>query len=64
MTRPRHFQITYCFNKKKLLYGEIHSQHSDAQLREHAEKSGLTHVKWEELPPPPVGAGLPAKAAL
>jgi hypothetical protein len=33
-----------------LLYGEIHSEHHDAQLREHAEKSGLTQVRWEELP--------------
>ncbi|MHC8287279.1 DUF6555 family protein [Pseudomonas sp. XS1P51] len=33
-----------------LLYGEIHTQQNGAQLREHAEKSGLTQVKWEELP--------------
>lgn len=76
MTRPRHFEITYCFNKKRhifvqpdshmtdedawyyaclhsgigLLYGEHHSHHNHAQLRAHAETSGLTNVRWEELP--------------
>ncbi|AKV08337.1 hypothetical protein B723_18785 [Pseudomonas fluorescens NCIMB 11764] len=33
-----------------LLYGEDVAQQNGAQLRGHAEKSGLTHVKWEELP--------------
>jgi hypothetical protein len=33
-----------------LLYGENHSQQNHSALREHAEKSGLTDVKWVELP--------------
>lgn len=76
MTRARHFQITYGFNKTRhifvqpdfhmtdedawyyaclhagvgLLYGEDHAQQNHALLREHAQKSGLTDVYWEELP--------------
>ncbi|MDB5996135.1 MAG: hypothetical protein JWP42_3271 [Pseudomonas sp.] len=76
MTRARHFQISYSFNKKRqvfiqpdsrmsdedawyyaclhagvgLLYGENHDQQNHAALREHAEKSGVTQIKWEELP--------------
>jgi hypothetical protein len=33
-----------------LLYGEDNAQDNHAKLLEHAEKSGLTYVKWEELP--------------
>lgn len=33
-----------------LLYAENGIQQNGEQLREHAEKSGLTQVKWEELP--------------
>lgn len=33
-----------------LPYGVNDAQQNDAQLREHAEKTGVTHVSWEELP--------------
>lgn len=76
MTRPRHFQITYCLSTTRkvfvqpdshmteedawyyaclhsgvgLAYGEDLLGDVPALLREHAEKSGLTKVSWEELP--------------
>ncbi|HCS45923.1 MAG TPA: hypothetical protein DIW52_24430 [Pseudomonas sp.] len=33
-----------------LLYGANHAQQNHAALRQHAEQSAITHVKWEELP--------------